>query len=403
MRVFSNIICFLFCCCIKYTAQIALPNNLTFDSLNYQFGLNGQQDIQANSLKNEFTSYFTKGGHIPNELIEKTIYNQHEINRLGKLLIGDIYYIDFKHSPFKRFGIMAEFGYNSISSGIYGKDIFALTFQGNKKFIGDTVKLGGTGFQYIDFQNFGVGLMDKKSKSYATLNLISLQNYSSGDVLDGYIYFKGDSTEIEVNARGKGYYTDTRFSNGIGATINICYNVELPWLNEKQAFYQFQIKNFGFVQSKQLNTVEMDTLINFQGFQLDDFIKETATDVNLLDTLHIKRGKSKKTLFLPTQILLAKVLNANYEGKFQSLFGIIIYPTIHFIPKVYAGLDYKLNKNLHLGNTYSIGGFGNFRGGIYVNYSTKKINLGIGTEDIYGLISKKGFGNMLTFRLLCTI
>ena len=49
----------------------------------------------------------------------------------------------------------------------------------------------------------------------------------------------------------------------------------------------------------------------------------------------------------------------------------------------------------------SYGGFTNFRGGLYANMDFDKLSVGLASENIIGLVSKKGNGQSFFIRLRC--
>ena len=66
---------------------------------------------------------------------------------------------------------------------------------------------------------------------------------------------------------------------------------------------------------------------------------------------------------------------------------------------LYAGGNWRPVNWLDLGISVSYGGYTTFRGGLYAGIKMNKINLGIGTEDVYGLVSKNALGESLNIRM----
>jgi hypothetical protein len=67
---------------------------------------------------------------------------------------------------------------------------------------------------------------------------------------------------------------------------------------------------------------------------------------------------------------------------------------------IYAGAQIKVN-TVSFGVNVSYGGFTGFRAGYYSQFNFKKFNLGVGLEDVYGTLSKKGYGDSFIFRFRC--
>ena len=49
------------------------------------------------------------------------------------------------------------------------------------------------------------------------------------------------------------------------------------------------------------------------------------------------------------------------------------------------------------------GGFSKLRGGLYMNLKFDHLKMGLGTENVVGLISRKGLGQSFYLKLRCDI
>jgi hypothetical protein len=119
--------------------------------------------------------------------------------------------------------------------------------------------------------------------------------------------------------------------------------------------------------------------------------------------LQIQTERKKNWVTLPSMFQAAKLIDENYQGKVQSLFGLRLYPTLSYTPMLYLGFNYRPVKFLDLGFIGSYGGFGGFRTGFYANFNFKKIQIGAGTEDVLGIVSKNAFGQSFNLRLRCKL
>jgi hypothetical protein len=382
-------------------SQLILPNYLDTNEQKVYFSVRSSHDIQSSSLQLNMVSKLFRGGTISDQMINANSLNHNEINRVGREFTNEIKFIsDLPFLQLKNWNLLSEMNYNSLFSASYSGDLFNFVFKGNKNFIGDTARFSGTSFNYIDYQTFGLGLSHKKTKSNFSLNLINVQNYLSSDFSDAELIFAQDSTNMSVNLDGELNSTFTqKFNNGLGLALNFTLNVSVPWKDENTAFFQFQVRNLGFAKINQINRYQVDTLISFAGFTLDELInfdQSLFEGSKWQDTLNVRQDTLSKLIFLPAMIQFGKVLRTDCEQNFQSFFGVKLYPSLNYVPKIYAGMDYRFKNNFHTGISFAYGGFGNFRAGFYSNYQTSKLNFGFGTEDLYGLISKNGFGQMLS-------
>ena len=97
------------------------------------------------------------------------------------------------------------------------------------------------------------------------------------------------------------------------------------------------------------------------------------------------------------------MVDKNSEYNLQSFFGIRVYPTLIYNPYIFAGANYKALDWLNVGASVSYGGFAGFKTGIYSNISFDKFQMGLGTDNLIGMLSKRGNGQSLYLKLRCTI
>ncbi len=383
-------------------AQITLPERLRFDSTQtWMLSFRASHDIQTSALRNEFSSIMLKGGTLTDEIKDRSLNKHNDINRIGREFTGELIVADYKLSPFKgkKYGVMAEVAYQSLLAGVYAKDAFKLAFYGNSAYVGDSADFSGSEFQYIDFQNFGLGIINRKNKSWVSLNVVNVQNYFEAEVRDGSFYLSADSSQAHfaLDAWSKNTYSSA-FSKGLGFALNFCVNFEVDWRKNSRAFFQFKVRNLGFAGIRSVQTYEVDSSLAFGGFNLNDLLKneqQSFDQVSWLDTLGVKTDTVKQIIALPAMLQFGKVIKEDSELQTQSFFGVKLYPRLSYVPKLYFGIDHKLSEEVHVGGSVSYGGFGLFRGGIYAAVRKGKCDFGIGTEDIWGLISKSGYGQML--------
>ncbi len=389
------------------TAQISLPTTLDTNSRKFSLSLLSSHDIQTSSINKIFARKLINGGLIKDELIQSNFDKHKTINHLGREFTNNLAVII--QNPFKKIekltslDLLFEAGYASIVSAVYSKDLFGLVFKGNQNYIGDTADFSGTNFQYVDFQNIGIGFSHNKTKTSLSVNYVNIQNYLTSNFSTATVFFAEDSAQIDLDLNGDLNSTfSQKFNKGSGFSLNFKANIEVPWKDDSNAFFQFQVQNFGFAKVENILRYRSDTTISYSGFNVDNLINLSTNylENNLWqDTLNIKQDTISSWIILPVMFQFGKILNANSTYKLQSFFGIKMYPSLKYTPKIYAGIDYLLLKNFHAGLSASYGGFGNFRAGLYLNYSSEKINFGIGTEDFYALISKKAYGQAVNIRL----
>lgn len=403
------ILFFTFLGCLQLHAQISLPDHLTFDTSAFMISFRASHDIQSSAIRNEFTSILVKGGTLTDEIKGRSLDKHKGINRLGREFTGELFFADYKLTPFKgkKYGIMAEAGYQSLLAGVYSKDAFQLAFYGNASYVGDSADFSGSSFQYLDFQNFGLGLINKRSKSWISLNLVNIQNYFEAEIRDGSFYLAADSTQasLSMDAWSRNTYSGN-FSQGLGVAVNFCINFEVDWRKQSKAYFQFKMKNLGIAKIRSVQNYSVDSTWAFGGFQMGDLLQDeqqSFDEVSWLDTLGVRTDTTKQVIALPAMLQFGKILHTGSGQPTQSFFGIKIYPRLNYVPKIYFGIDHRISEEMYVGASCSYGGFGLFRAGAYLRIQHKKYDFGIGTEDIWGLISKNAFGQMAGINFRCIL
>lgn len=405
----TGCIVIVFVSCFFLRAQVSLPERLSFDTASFMLSARVSYDFQSSAIRNEFTNILLRGGTLTDEIKGRSMARHSGINRLGQEFTAEVQLADYSLTPFgqNKYAFFGEFGYQSLLSGVYAEDAFRLAFFGNESYLNDTADFSGSGFQYIDFENFGLGFTHKKTKSYLSINLVNVHNYFQADIRDGTFSMSADSSQAEfsLNARARNTFPPY-FSKGLGVAVNICINLELPWRKESLAFFQFRVKNAGFAKIRSVQALAIDTAMTYNGFQMGDFLESGRTSFEgpaWLDTIGLRRDTVSHVVLLPAVIQFGKVLSLEPGLRTQSFFGIKVYPTVSYVPKIYAGVDHKLSEKFHVGASCSYGGFGLFRAGIYASMDGEKCDFGIGTEDIAGCVSQNGFGRMLALNLKCVL
>ena len=107
----------------------------------------------------------------------------------------------------------------------------------------------------------------------------------------------------------------------------------------------------------------------------------------------------KRWVMVPAYIQIMKLVDLESAKKLQSFFGIRFYPTIGIVPTGFVGLFYRFVPQISVSANAAFGGSSIVRGGLMLGYHKNKIGVQLGTDDVYGLVSKKGFGQSALIRL----
>lgn len=365
----------------------------------------GNIDLTGTSMRKEFINTLLFGGTIDEAMKNRTLKSHRAINREGVYGSGEISYVAGASSFGKsgKYTWLVKGGYYAVGNMNYSKDAYRLVFYGNQHLENDSAKLSGLRVKGTQFQKIGFGMFHKKTGSSLTLNLVNVQNTYAALLRNGI--WAQDQTGENVYATLKGEATlsqGKQFSKGLGFSLDFESNFKVPW-GKDSTIIQLAIHNLGaaymFVPQTHFS---VDTSYHYSGFSMNQ-IKNSSNlfggDFSILDTLNISRTEKKHWIMLPAHIQVMKQVNLTSAKKLQTFFGIRFYPTLGVVPTGFVGLYYRFIPQFSAAVNASYGGSSIFRAGLSLAYHGEKIGVQLGTDDFYGLVSKKGFGQSVLIRL----
>ncbi|MDG1334224.1 MAG: hypothetical protein P8P74_17960 [Crocinitomicaceae bacterium] len=406
---FTNI-CVLLCALIgsQFVSAQLLP--IQYDTLprSQEIILSAGGSYSGSAMQNQLFSKFIFGGMITPEIKDASDARHKGLNRVGGLFMGDVEYRNYNIKPFKKrdWGMIFKAGANAFGGGVYSDDAFGLIFYGNDRYTGETMEMSGLDMTYVSAQKVGVGIIDNKTKSNLSINLYNMNNYFSGSFRDFQITQSEDGQDVTLVMDGELMQRNSQsFSQGVGLGVDIDFKLPVAWGQDREAFIQILAKNVGMAYLHESQKYfRIDTTIQFSGLEFEDVIGDNAIlsdSIDVFSELGVSSEMRNRAVLLPGFIQVGKIVDQHSPKDLQSFFGIRLYPSIIYSPFVYAGLQYKTTDWLSFGANVSYGGFTNFRGGLYANVDFDKISVGLASENIIGLVSKKGNGQSFFIRLRC--
>jgi len=394
---------------ISFSQQF-LPIQYDSSATYNELIVSGNVELSSTSIQNQLFRKLIYGGEISSDQINTSLSKHLPMNRLGVDLNSEVEFRNFKANVFKnsRWGYLIKGGYYAIGGVNYSKDIFGLVFNGNQNYLGTKIDISGSHFSFSSFQKIGFGIIDKKSKSSISLNYINASDNQGAFIQKGTMDLNEDGTLLKLDAKGSYRSTQgSNFNKGIGVGLDIDYRFMIIRNGVKNSTFQFIAKNIGIVNySSGLQTYQMDSTLTFEGFKLNQLYGDQSIfkdSVSYVDSLHIQESIENKVLFLPVFFQFGKIINEDYSSKWNYFYGIRLYPTLAFTPMIYLGGQWKPNSKVEIGSQASVGGFSRFRMGLYSNFNLSNWAIGIGSQDIIGMISNKGYGQSLLIRLRCKL
>ncbi|MBL4862729.1 MAG: hypothetical protein JKY09_06910 [Crocinitomicaceae bacterium] len=408
-KLLVSVLLFNLCVPAQSIGQLQLN---AYDSLEYshEIVVEGGIDYSASSIQKDFISKFYKGGFIDEQMKDNSFNKHRAINRFGFDAGGQLEYRNYTAKLFKNknWGFLVRAGYQNFGGLLYGQDLFGLVFYGNDRYLGDTINMSGTDLSFVSYQKLGFGFIDAKSKSNVSLNVYNISDRVSGDFRDLNVIQSAIGDEVQVVLDGEVQMKQNlKFNQGIGFGLDVDLRLSVAWYNERTAHIQFLARNVGFAYMyEKQKAYTFDTTLIFTGFRFDQLIGENSIlneHTDLLDSMGIHSSEVNRTFMLPGYLQIGKMVDKQSEYKLQSFFGVRLYPTLIYSPFIFAGADYKATNWLHVGGNLSFGGFAGFKTGVYTSFDWGKCNIGMATDNLVGLIHRKGNGESLFIRLKCAI
>lgn len=387
-----------------------LPIGYDTLALKHEIIFEGGIDYASSAIQKDVSGKFIYGGFIDSTM-KANSYDRHgAVNRIGMYGGVNLEYRNYTKKLFKKrdWGYLIKAGADVFGGGVYSQDLYGMAFYGNDRYKGETIDFSGTNFSFMSYQKLGFGMVDVKSKSSVSINLYNINSRVNAGFRTGEITQNANGDLIELVLDGEVELANNKkFNQGVGLGFDIDFKLPISIFKDQTSYIQFQAKNVGvaYMYEKQ-KVYSIDTTLSFSGFEFDQLIGENSIisdSLSILDSLGVNSTEKNRTVLLPGYLQVGKIVTNNSTNKFQSFFGIRLYPTLIFSPYIYAGAHYSPSKVVGLGLNVGYGGFGKFRAGIYSNFNFGNYSVGLASENFLGFITKKASGQSLFIRLRCAI
>jgi len=399
---------------LNVTMRAQMLNAIDYDSSNvskFTTIVSGNVVYGASSIRNAMLDPLLFGGYISNQIKDNAQKNHKDFNILG--IEGNAsaaLYVKTKSTQpnMERWMPGMKYAKQYISSLVYPTELFNLAFYGNDFFLGEYCNLSNTKLQYMDFQTLGFSVMDRKTQSTMSLNLVGMNHFQSaylGENMNFYYTEAGDSLYGIVQGNWSQSKSPAYFK-GLGASVDMNIRFPVTLNEEKYTTMELSVANLGFAIMNDFRTQSIDTSFAFGGYTISQLINREgmlAEGYAITDSLLVETTRKSKWMALPASIMLTNVLDLHKKDILQPLYGFKMMFISGYVPYVYGGLAVRLGRNVHTGLCASYGGFTGFKMNASVNIYAKKFNIGIASENVLGLLLKSGFGKSLQIRMRCDI
>jgi hypothetical protein len=133
--------------------------------------------------------------------------------------------------------------------------------------------------------------------------------------------------------------------------------------------------------------------------QLGDFFENTSSTSNSLEKLKIYSSHARRISPLVGFIQFDKLNAQDATSRYQSIFGARMYPSISFIPFIYAGVQIKCASKIWLGIHENYGITNSLRTGLYLKIVGENFGFNLGTENLIDSFRANGRGRSIQCKL----
>ena len=405
----KHITFFLFLSIVVFIqSQSTLPIFLDTSIHSQEFILQGKGEIYSSSLINSFTNKLLFGGNLSTSDIQNSHEKLQATNTFGLEGNVEFEYRNLAVFPSNNWGILVKTSVNTINSCHYTNDLFGVLFEGNTPFLGKSLQLNPSSIQSISYMKFGIGFIQKKTKNNFSINLFRIQNYLSSTLNYGAVYINDSSSMalIDLTSSSTSYIANlTKTNYGIGIDVDL--RIPITTFTDNTIQLHIIAKNFGIgILSNNAHYYSVDTNYHFQGFSINDLTNLLGTKQTTSQQLEkLTIYSSNKIRFTPLlgYFQVSKINTLESSKRYQSIFGVRIYPSLSYIPFIYGGIQVHLKKNLILGLQENYGITNRIRTGMYIVIPFTNYSLSIGTDNLFDSFRSNGKGRSFQFKLQCRL
>jgi hypothetical protein len=395
---------FFLICSVNVYGQNMLPLiQDTIGQRNRSITLTSNGDYSSNAIGKNIVQSFFYGGFIDQDMKNSSIERLQNINQFGLDMNAEFSFrskgdlTKKESSPFYNHGYIVQAGYHQFSSIIFSRDVFRYAFEGNSLFLGDTADFSGTRFQSMGYSKIGFGIFNRSTNNALTLNVISLNQFASGNMEMASIFQDSQNDTMQLDYTGGfSFSKNGGFSKGFGISFDVDYRIQTNE-NEHPMTFQFLAKNIGFILPTNMTHYAADSSFQYTGFNLNQLVQQNIlSTMNLPDTLGIEKGTEKKALLLPGFIQFSKLVDMQATQRIQSFYGARMFLSKNYIPYFFAGVHGRVTKNWSTGLSASYGGFSQFKWGMYSSFQFSNWNIGVASENLFNKT-----GESITLQVKC--
>lgn len=335
------------------------------------FTLSGQFDYNANTLLNELPLAIYRGGYLQRDLRQRSADALREKgNSAGYVIEGSLQWTGaacWSSKPDWR--PVIKLGHHDLAGVSFTADQFNLTFFGNAAYEGRTAVLAPWAFEQVRYQAIGGGIVNGTNGSYLRLDILRGRSFAAVDAEWASLYTGEDGRVLRSALLGEYVASDTAGSgidraNGLGGAVSARWAFITG--GERQIRIGLGVEHLGFIAwNKNTVSISKDTLIRYEGWQVDDLFALDDVLVNeetVLDTFGLRYEHAPAVRMAPFHLRAdaAMAINTDWQvglsAEHRHLPG--------YIPLITAFATRVIGTRTMVGATLGYGGFGSLRLGV---------------------------------------
>lgn len=373
-------------------AQFSEPTYQDWDS-GYQLGLYGRAQLGSNGISTGLVWDAYQGKHLDRKKREAASNRSRKNNPLGLDLDYGLF---VKHLPdsAKGLGWFVNMAARTHANGSYSQDMLDMALFGNAMFAGETAELGNLKANYMDYRQFGVGILKQVKRDAVTWNLgfgVSLltgnRNFSlrvndaqlytdpAGELLEGEVH-----GSVASSALSGGTYID---ANGLGFSASLHAEVRA-----RKFGILLSADDLGMIRwNRELQQSALDTAFVFEGVELDLFSGTISPEGDsIINGLITEEDATPRTVATPGRIRLEGYYALN-DRSWQLYAGLQYRFTPSYLPYAYIGTRSRIGAGFALDGRFAYGGFGSWHIGFQVEKRFgNRVLVRVGTANLEGFI-----------------
>lgn len=371
-------------------------NNFVIPSSLNQIIVNGFGGVGSSKIPQEFMNKFIFPDFINNDLKDLTSEKLSDKNLFGGEAGGSYnILINLSNDSKKKIKKFIGFGFGTQLEGnlYFTKDLFDLTFYGNKPFAGETKSLNETSFNALSYSyfegTFGLTFAQNNGHSSIWTDISALvgHGYSKFEVGTGSFFTEETGDYLDVSLTESileiSDTSNSDFSQGIGGKTDINFAKKTDSYN-----LLFSLENIGGIYWDNTTQADLDTTFTFEGIEIGDIFQlsdSVLNEVASIDSL-LEIRTENKFKSLPVNIV------AYYKGEMEKFnFDVFIKHRLftNYTPYLRAGFNFNLPV-FKPGIVVAYGGYSTIQMGINTDIEIgKHIKLQLGTNNILGGLAPK--------------